>query len=995
MNGRIHSQRAFRQAAVLLGLLLLISAGATIRAQEPSPAASPEAAADQAATTATVTPEPTPTPTPTPTPDPEDLTSTMTLQLKNQGIDPLVKFLGETTGKPVIYDQKDVGSVQITVSSPKPVTRGKALEYIYDALLMQGIYIVELEDQIRIVKAEAIKGMQFQSIEADQDLQAMADSNRMMQKIYKLRDISAENLKKHLEKLVPESAMTIDESGNTIIIVDQISRLKRYDRIVRALDRPDDGDRVVEFFTLDYTDAPLMAELLLAVIAQREGGENQNENQNQNRSRSSRGGASGGRAQFQIGDIAIVPDARLNLLVVACPRSRLAEITRLIDELDQPKPPDIQMRTIRVRYVDTSRLARSLTQLFPTSGRQSDKELIQIVPYSDGDQIIVRSSAVNFELVKALVEEIDVEEAEQRETRTYKIEHLQVKDLAEQLNNLFEQTYSTSYQSDGWGYSYRSSYRGEGQPVFVPISRNNSLVVMAKARDFDFIKKMIDELDKPVDMKALEPQIFQIRNTDANELVKIMETLFTGEQSSAANVFSRWRPDDGDDAVKELFGDIRFVVDTVTNRVVVLSSRPENYPLVKAMIEKIDRFDPESSEVLLYELKYADPLDVAERLNALFSEGAVQQQDRQGRQQNEEDDDDSQTAETLRQIFFPWQSGGRERREGEEERPINTMIGNVRVVPDVRSSALLVAAPPIYFPTLRDVIDKLDRPEPQVNIRTRTLEITRGAERRIGIRWTPDPNSIEPAELDNAIVGLAQLGFLDAFGNGDTGPTGVGASQAFGGISRTLDTATGAGSSILAGDVNIALLVQLLLKNSNSRVLLDPNLTVNNNETGNLFFGSEFPFRSGSFTQDTGARQENIEYKPIGVTLDITPHINFNGEIVLAVNLENSSIRDERISGDLVTDKTRLKTEVVVDSGQTMVIGGIIIEDEFSTQREVPILGRIPLLGWFFRKSDGAKSIRELMVFITPDVLNTRQDDDALLQRSRHLMDEIENGHRD
>jgi type II secretion system protein D len=931
-------------------------------------------ATDDAATTAT--PTPTPTPAPTPTPDPEDLTTTMTLQLKNQNIEQLVKFLGETTGKPIIYDQGDVGNVQITVSSPKPVTRGKALEYIYDALLMKGIYVIEMEDQMRIVKAEAIKGMQFQTIEAGQDLQSMADSNRMMQKYYKLRNISAANIKKHLEKFVPESGMTIDEESNTVILVDQLTRLKRYDRIVQSLDRPDDGDRVIEFFSLQHGDAPELAELLLAIIVQTEEGGDQNQRNNQ-RSTTRRG--SRGLEEYQVGDIAIVPDARSNTLIVSCPRLRLAELTGLINQLDAPKPPDVQTRRITIRYVNTDRLSRSLLQLFQASGRQSEKETIQIVPYADGDQIIVRSSLANFKVVETLVKEIDTEDAEQRITQNFKVENLQVSDLAEQLNDLFEQTQNTSYRSGDYGYSYSTSYRQQGQPVFVPISRNNTLVVMAKAKDFEFIEKMIRELDKPVEIANFKPQIFQIRNTDANELVTILETLFSGDTSSAADLW-RWRPnDDQPNTLKELFGDIRFVVDTVTNRVVVLSSRPENYAIVADLIEQIDKFNPESSDVMVYELKYADPLDVAERLNALFSDGAVQQQPQNQRQNQNENEEDGQTAEVLRQIFFPWQSGDRNRDE-EGGRPINTMIGNVRVVPDVRSGKLLLATPSIYFETLRSVIDQLDQPEPQVNISTRILEITRGTDRRIGIRWTPDPNTIEPEDLDNAFLGLGQLGFFDAFGSGRTGPTNFnsGNSEAGG---KSFSSVTGTGNTILSADLNLALLLQLLIKNSNSRVLAQPNLTVNNNETANFFVGSEFPFRSGSFTLETGSQSDSVVYNKIGVRLDVKPQINSRGEIVLNVDLENSSVRDERISGDLVTDKTTLVTEIAVDTRQTMVIGGILIENKAQTVRRVPVLGHIPLIGWLFTKKDGSDSVRELMVFITPEVLESRKDDDALLER--------------
>ena len=204
------------------------------------------------------------------------------------------------------------------------------------------------------------------------------------------------------------------------------------------------------------------------------------------------------------------------------------------------------------------------------------------------------------------------------------------------------------------------------------------------------------------------------------------------------------------------------------------------------------------------------------------------------------------------------------------------------------------------------------------------------------------------------------------------------------------------GNTILSSQVNLALLIQLLLKNSLSEVIGEPYETVNNNEVARLFVGSRFPFSIGSQTRDTGAVNSQIEYRDIGVKLDIRPQINAKGEVVLKVNLENSSVRDEQINGNLIEDTARLKTEVAMESDQTMVIGGIITKNRSRTQRKVPILGSIPYIGpYLFGKKDALSGERQLVVFITPTVLNDRIDDDALLQRAEEQLQQMKDAAKD
>jgi general secretion pathway protein D len=445
-------------------------------------------------------------------------------------------------------------------------------------------------------------------------------------------------------------------------------------------------------------------------------------------------------------------------------------------------------------------------------------------------------------------------------------------------------------------------------------------------------------------------------------------------------------------------------VDPPTNSIIAIAANPTSLDIVADMIEKLDKLDPEASDILVYELKYADAVEVADQINNLLSDGAVTRPSQSQAPNQTAQSGATTTGSTNtyaytnrrdREIIYPWQSTQAVQQRSLLERPINRMIGNVRIVPDTRSNQILVTAQPAYLGPLKRILESLDQPEPQVHIATRMVEITRGNDRRIGIRWTPDPKSIDPAELENAFLGLGRLGFLDARGSNVIPPTTVtsetSAASDFGGLKRTVTTNLPGGNAIFGADMNLALLIQLLMKNTDGRILSEPSLTVNNNELGNIFVGSEFPFRVNSQITDQGGSTVGIEYRKVGINLDIVPHINTEGEVDMRIALENSKIREgETVDGQIIKDQRMFNTQVAVASGETMVIGGILLEDESRIERGLPILGSIPLLKYIFGKSDKTKTVRELLVFITPEIINAPEDSRRLLNRSLDLMDRMD-----
>lgn len=977
-------------SGILLLLVLVISF--SVPAQDPPPA----------------DPPPAPAPAVAPPPEPAVEQPGITVNLNRVPIDQLVKFLSDTTGKPVIK-QRDIDT-QITVFSPTPVTRREALELIYSALQMEGIYVIESEDRLQIVTSLTTAGVEIETIPEDVDIQTFPDSLRLARKTYRLKNVSPENLKLSLSRIVPATVLDLDPRTRSVILTDQVTKLKSYDLAIKALDSIITTDRIFEIFELKYADAVQITILIGNVLTnsqlyEQSGGKHSSTMQGlsnlqtlaaQVRSRS----AVSVSTPIVLGDITMVPDPQTNWLIVTAPPERMEEIRKLVAEFDTEQKLDVQIRLIQLTHIDARYIYTSLTELFRDMARtQSQKDTVRIVPNDQGDMLMVFSSEVNYELIKNVVEQLDTEDSTQQVTRTFIVENMEVEDLSMKVQTL--------YTGSMLGRTTGPASARAGQAKFVPSARSNSLLVLAYPREMPFIEDLVMALDTPAVEGAFEPRIYKIENTDANELLKVLTSIFSGGAARTGSDYYYWRIAGGDkDSLESLYGKVRFVVDAPTNSIIAIAANPSSLEIVGDMIEKLDKLDPEASDILVYELKYADAVEVADQINNLLSDGAVtrpsqtaatasSQANANGTTSTGSTNTYAYTNRRDRDIIYPWQSTQSVQQRSLLERPINRMIGNVRIVPDTRSNKILVTAQPAYLGPLKRILESLDQPEPQVHIATRMVEITRGNDRRIGIRWTPDPSTIDPAELENAFLGLGRLGFVNTRGTNAISPTTVtsetSANSDFGGVKRTITSNLPGGNAIFGADVNLALLIQLLMKNTESRILSEPALTVNNNELGNIFVGSEFPFRVNSQITDQGGSTVGIEYRKVGINLDILPHINTEGEVDMRIALENSKIREgETVDGQIIKDQRMFNTQVAVSSGATMVIGGILLEDSGKIERGVPILGSIPILKYVFGKSDKTKTVRELLVFITPEIISAPEDSDALLERSLEQMRRME-----
>ncbi|MFP5423028.1 MAG: type II secretion system secretin GspD [Gammaproteobacteria bacterium] len=274
-------------------------------------------------------------------------------------------------------------------------------------------------------------------------------------------------------------------------------------------------------------------------------------------------------------------------------------------------------------------------------------------------------------------------------------------------------------------------------------------------------------------------------------------------------------------------------------------------------------------------------------------------------------------------------------------------------------NALVLLAEPDIVSQLEDIVRQLDVPRAQVLVEAAIVEMSGDVSEALGVQWAIDGRN-----------GKSSIGGVN-FSN-----TGLSVGTLLGAISSDTPISLPDGAIIGVGNDNFGALVTALSANSSSNLLSTPSLLTLDNQKAEILVGQNVPFQTGSYTTDAAGANNpftTIEREDIGVTLKVTPHINEGGALRLDIEQEISSIAPSTglasKAVDLVTNKRSIKSTVLADNGQVIVLGGLMQDDVTRSESKVPLLGDIPLLGRMFRSTKDVNVKRNLMVFLRPSVV--------------------------
>jgi type IV pilus assembly protein PilQ len=280
------------------------------------------------------------------------------------------------------------------------------------------------------------------------------------------------------------------------------------------------------------------------------------------------------------------------------------------------------------------------------------------------------------------------------------------------------------------------------------------------------------------------------------------------------------------------------------------------------------------------------------------------------------------------------------------------------IIADGRNKQLIVKDVPLVLEQMADMIRRVDQPERQVMIEARIVEANTSFTRSLGVKWAGDyKDGSDPANQ-----------------NGDITSGAIGAGGAFlvplpvAGVAAS-GLATGITFGALDGNLNINLRLSALESSGEGKIISTPRVTTLNGQKALISQGTKIPYTTVS-NDGAGTEFENAELK-----LEVTPEINPDGSVILDVKASNSAVGTVYQSaggGDApAIEEKKAETKVLVRNGQTTVIGGIFVESEINGKTGVPLLMDIPFLGGLFRSTTKTKERRELLIFITPRIVQS------------------------
>ena len=514
---------------------------------------------------------------------------------------------------------------------------------------------------------------------------------------------------------------------------------------------------------------------------------------------------------------------------------------------------------------------------------------------------------------------------------------------------------------------------------------SNVLILTDTQAHIKRIASIIQAIDRAVGGEQAV-KVFTLAHADAEKVAQIINSLY-GSQSTASRGtnqgqqfgrgFNQGQPQGrGGGGNQQQTGqsgreiEVQAAADSGTNSLVVRAS-PETLLLLADVVMQLDRDNSARDDVLLYRVRNGKAADLAASLNELFQGIQASTSSTQTRTAG-------QTAargataqaipeQPVRAITVPTAQGANANAANADAGL--DLSGQVRVVADAVSNSVMVLSPERNFERLRRLLEQLDQPVKQVLVRVLVAEVT----------------------LEKGIdLGVEMTGGTRSTGVGGTGLANNTASNVFSDF-NLFDSALGV-NGFLIENTDFRAAIRALATNTNFDVLSRPYILTTDNREATINISKEVPIINGSRTDQNNNITTTFDRRDVGIILTVTPQINSEGLVVLDVSQELSALSDQGIpvAADVespIINKRTMTTRVLVEHGQTAVIGGLVSDQISETVRKVPLLGDIPFLGALFRRTESTKSQTELLVFLTPQVVRNPQE---LADLSRQLRGEMQ-----
>lgn len=482
------------------------------------------------------------------------------------------------------------------------------------------------------------------------------------------------------------------------------------------------------------------------------------------------------------------------------------------------------------------------------------------------------------------------------------------------------------------------------QGLLVVDDRRNTLTLIGTRDELQNIRDTVNIFD--VDqLRGMSVGLFRLQATSADIMVNELQAIF------------------GDQAEGPLSGMVRYLPIERLNALLVITPQERYLTDARIWIERLDRAEnPRGLNMYVYNVQNGRADNLAELLDQLFenqrrnSHGQDGIRPRASRTTESPTEEQTQAADNTVSNLADLQAP-------------HLDVGDVSIIADPERNALVVMASSADYEKVEQAIKRLDIQPLQVLVEATIVEVSLEDELRYGLQWF----------------------FKNNLGGGRTGAGAVGTlpipSPFDGGIaaSATYEVFNASGTRAL---------LTALASDSKLNVVSSPSLMVLDNHTATIRVGDQVPVRTSETTNTSSDNlniTSNIQFKDTGVLLEVTPRVNAGGMVVLEIAQEVNDVSPTTTSGidsPTITQR-KIDTRVAIQSGETLVLGGLIRENKAQDSQGVPGLRHVPVLGWLFGNSGTNVRRTELVVLITPTAVTNQQDARAVTQEYRQKLQDI------
>ena len=506
---------------------------------------------------------------------------------------------------------------------------------------------------------------------------------------------------------------------------------------------------------------------------------------------------------------------------------------------------------------------------------------------------------------------------------------------------------------------------------------NNTLIITDYAANLKRLSKVIATLDSP--RPAAEVQVVVIKNSIASDIaVAVSKLMDEGNRGGGGG------PGVGSDPTQRVV----VMADPRTNSVLIRSANASKLALARSLVEQLDRpANADQANMRVVYLRNAEATKLVEVLQAVLSgesngsnnssdSGFGSSRNRNGSSSGSGSlfGDSSSSSSGLSSSFGESDSssgGGLGSQSGinrdrGNQGPMSIKAGGAIIAADPATNSLIITAPEPVYRNIRGVIDQLDSRRAQVYIESLIVEVKANTVAEMGIQW--QFGTSRPGQ--SSVVGGTN------FGTGGSNILNVTQNPAAVAAAGGLNVGVVRNGVSLFGQnfLNLGLLARALETETNSNIRATPNLLTLDNEEARIIIGQNVPFVTGQYATTNNTLSspfQTIERKDVGTMLRVRPQVSEGGTVRMEIAQEISAVVDTSQPAGIITNRRAIDSNVLVDDGQIVVLGGLIEDRVTGGVSKVPLLGDIPGLGRLFRYDDRRREKTNLLVFLRPVVLRS------------------------